>query len=239
MAGTVSFDLHDPAKAEAYYHVALKAAAEAGDDAVAAWVLANVSYLEAHRGAVQAALQAAQGAAARAARSADITTQHAWIAALEAELHAGLGDAVATRTALRRAEQAVEQARPEARRAGIDFFTPAKLPAYMGSCFMLLGEPRLAHEYSAEALRLLGPRAKSRWFVRLDLATILVQQGELEEASSLAGASLTALPRDDWTPRLEQRVQEFRRALQPFDAARAIQAFNAEFPAPDRSAYPR
>jgi hypothetical protein len=50
MAGTVFFDVHDPARAEAYYHVALKAAGEAGDDAAAAWVLANISYLQAHRG---------------------------------------------------------------------------------------------------------------------------------------------------------------------------------------------
>jgi hypothetical protein len=52
IAGTVFFDLHDPASAEAYYHVALKAAGEAGGDAAAAWVLANVSYLQAHRGAM-------------------------------------------------------------------------------------------------------------------------------------------------------------------------------------------
>ena len=230
MAGTVFFDLHDPARAEAYYHVALKAAGEAGDDAAAAWVLANVSYLQAHRGAMPAALQAVQGAAARAARCADVTTQHAWLAALEAELHASLGEAGATRMALHRAEQAVEQARPEARRAGIDFFTAARLPAYMGSCFMLLEQSRLAHEYSAEALNLLSPSAKSGWFVRLDLATALVQQRELEEASSLASASLTALSEDDWTPRLEQRVQDFHQALEPFSSARAVQAFNEEFP---------
>ena len=187
------FDLRESARAEAYYHVALKAAGEAGDEAAAAWVLANISYLEAYRGAMPAALQAVQRAAVRAARCAAVTSQHAWLAALEAELHAGLGDAGATRVALERAEQAVEQAQPEARRAGIDFFTVERLPGYMGSCFMLLGQSRLAHEYSAEALKLLSPRAKSRWFVRLDLATALVQQEELEQATSLAGASLTAL----------------------------------------------
>lgn len=205
--------------------MALKAAEEAGDDAVAAWVLANIGYLEAHRRAVPAALEAVQGAAARAARCGDVTTQHAWLAALEAELHASLGDAGATRVALRRAEHAVEQARPEARRAGIDFFTAARLPAYMGSCFMLLGQSRLAYGYSAEALSLLSPRAKSRWFVQLDLATALVQERELEQASRLAAASLTELSKADWTPRLEQRVQDFAQALQPFKTARAVQAF--------------
>ena len=225
MAGTVFFDLCDSTRAEAYYQVALKAAEEAGDDAVAAWVLANIGYLEAHRRAVPAALEAVQGAAVRAARCGDVTTQHAWLAALEAELHASLGDAGATGMALRRAEHAVEQARPEARRAGIDFFTAARLPAYMGSCFMLLGQSRLAYGYSAEALSLLSPRAKSRWFVRLDLATALVQERELEQACRLAAASLTELSKADWTPRLEQRVQDFAQALQPFRTDRAVQAF--------------
>jgi tetratricopeptide (TPR) repeat protein len=234
MAGSVSFDLHDPHKAQAYYDVAMKAAEEADDDALAAWVLANLSYLHAHRGAMRAALEAAQGAAARVAHSADVTTQHAWLAALEAELHAGLGDAEAMRQALRRAERAVERARPDVRRLGIDFFTPAKLPAYMGSCYMLLGQPKLAQRFSSEALSLLGPRARSRWFVRLDLATTLVQQGELEEACSLAGESLAALSGDDWTPRLERRVRDLRRTLEPFGAASAVRIFNDEFRTPGR-----
>jgi tetratricopeptide (TPR) repeat protein len=232
MAGNVSFDLHDPGKAQAYYDVAMKAAGEADDDSLAAWVLANLSYLHVHRGAMKAALEAAQGAAARVAHCADVTTQHAWLAALEAELHAGLGDAKDVRQALRRAERAVERARPEARRPGIDFFTPAKLPAYMGSCYMLLGQPKLAQRFSSEALSLLGPRARSRWFVRLDLATTFVQQGELEEACSLAGESLAALSGDDWTPRLEQRVRDFRRTLEPFGTAGAVRTFNEEFHAP-------
>jgi hypothetical protein len=75
----VSFDLHDPDKAKGYYDVAMTAAGEAEDDAVAAWVLANLSYLHAHPGATNAALEAAQGAAARVARCADVTTQHAWL----------------------------------------------------------------------------------------------------------------------------------------------------------------
>jgi tetratricopeptide (TPR) repeat protein len=232
MAGNVSFDLHDPGKAQAYYDVAMTAAGEADDDSLAAWVLANLSYLHAHRGTMNAALEAAQGAAARAAHSADVTTQHAWLAALEAELHASLGDAKAVYAALRRAERAVERARPEARRLGIDFFTPARLPAYMGSCYMLLGQAKLAQRFSSEALGLLGPRARSRWFVRLDLATTLVQQGELEEACSVASESLAALSGDDWTPRLEQRARDFQRTLEPFATAGAVQTFNEEFRTP-------
>jgi hypothetical protein len=62
------------------------------------------------------------------------------------------------------------------------------------------------------------------------MATALVQEGEPEEASSLATASLTELSEDDWTPRLEHRVQDFRQELQPFRTARAVQAFYEQFP---------
>jgi hypothetical protein len=60
----------------------------------------------------------------------------------------------------------------------------------------------------------------------------LVQQGELEEACSLAGESLAAVSGDDWTPRLEQRVRDFRRTLKPFGTAGAVRSFNEEFPTP-------
>jgi WD domain, G-beta repeat len=70
-------------------------------------------------------------------------------------------------------------------------------------------------------LSLLGPRARSRWFVRLDLATTLVQQRELEEACGLAGESLAALSGDDWTPGLEQRARDFQRTVEPFGTAAA------------------
>jgi hypothetical protein len=46
----------------------------------------------------------------------------------------------------------------------------------------------------------------------------------------VAGASLAALSEDDWTPRLEQRVQDFYQALQPFGSTQAVQAFNEQFP---------
>src|SRR6266508_662120 len=147
IAGAVMFDLHQPAKARGYYDAAMLAAAEAGDPGLAAWLLANTSYLHVYRGDEPAALDAAQGAVAFA-RRCTITTQHAWLASLEAELHATLADRRATEAALRRADRAMRLASTQ-RRPGIDFFSTAKLAAYKGSCFMLLGGP-------------LGPRSTAR-----------------------------------------------------------------------------
>ena len=227
LAGAVMFDLHQPAKARGYYDVAMLATIEAGDPALAAWLLANTSYLHVHRGDERAALDAAHGAVTFA-RRCTITTQHAWLASLEAELHATLADRCATEAALRRADRAMRLASTEARRPGIDFFSPAKLAAYKGSCFMLLGQPTQAREHCQEALALLSPAAHTRAFVELDLATTFAQQSEVERACELARETLTRGP-DERTPRLVRRVQDFRRSLDRNGSARSVRDLDEEF----------
>jgi tetratricopeptide (TPR) repeat protein len=221
MAGNVEFDLHRPDKAQAFYAVAREAAEQAEDPAVSAWVLGNSSYLLDQRGDARRALEAVQGAASFASRCL-ITPQHVWLALQEAELHARVGDVRSMRASLRRADEAMRKARPEERRPGIDFFTEAKLPAYKASCYMLVGQSKQALENSTEALDRLDPVARSRSFVLLDHATILVQLGEVEEACSIAAGFLTASPAGEQTPRLVRRVKEFRRALEPIGASRAV-----------------
>jgi tetratricopeptide (TPR) repeat protein len=228
IAGAVMFDLHQPAKAQGYYHAGMLAAAEAGDPALAAWLLANTSYLHVYRGDEPAALDAAQGATTFVHRCT-ITTQHAWLASLEAELHATLADRCATEAALRRADRAMGLASTEARRPGIDFFSPAKLAAYKGSCFMLLGQPAQAREHCQEALALLSPAAHTRAFVELDLATTFAQQSEVDRACELARETLTRLSPDERTPRVVRRVQDFRRSLDRNGSARIVRDLDEEF----------
>jgi tetratricopeptide (TPR) repeat protein len=225
MAGHVEFDLHRPDKAQALYGVARAAAEQADDPAVSAWVLGNISYLLEQRGETQRALEAAEGAVSFASRCT-VTTQHVWLALQQAELHASLDDLRSMRAALRRADQAMRKARLEERRAGIDFFTEAKLPAYKASCYMLVGQSKPALEYSTEALHQLDPGARSRSFVLLDHATILVELGDVEQACSTATGFLAATPAGEQTPRLVRRVQDFRRALVPVSTAGAVREFD-------------
>ena len=227
IAGGLMFDLHQPAKAERYYAAAMPAAAEAGDPALTAWLLANTSYLHVYRGDRRAALSVAQGAVTFA-RRCPITTQHAWLASLEAELHATLSDGRATDVALRRADRTMRLASTQ-RRPGIDFFSAAKLAAYKGSCFMLVGQPARAQEHCQEALALLSPAARTRAFVELDLATTFAQQREVERACELARDTLIRLAPDERTPRVVRRVQDFRRSLDPNGSARMVRDFDEEF----------
>ena len=225
MAGHVEFDLHRPDKAQALYGVARAAAEQADDPAVSAWVLGNLSYLLDQRGDMERALEAAEGAVSFASRCT-VTTQHVWLALREAELHASLDDLRSMRAALRRADQAMRKARLEERRPGIDFFTEAKVPAYKASCYMLVGQSKPALEYSTEALNQLDPGARSRSFVLLDHATILVELGDVEQACRTATGFLAATPAGEQTPRLVRRVQDFRRALVPVSTAGAVREFD-------------
>ena len=228
IAGAVMFDLHQPTKAQGYYDAAMLAAVEAGDPALAAWLLANTSYLHVYRGDERAALDAAQGAVTFA-RRCTITTQHAWLASLEAELHATRADRCATEAALRRADRAMRLASIEARRPGIDFFSPAKLAAYKGSCFMLLGQPTQAREHCQEALALLSPAAHTRAFVELDLATTFAQRSEVERACDVARTTLSRLGPNERTPRLVTRVQDFRRSVDGNGSAPCVRDFDEAF----------
>jgi tetratricopeptide (TPR) repeat protein len=230
MMGSVEFDLYRPAKAGAYYDVALTAADQAGDPALSAWVLGKRSYLLVYEGDTVGALRAAEGASTFASRCTP-TTEQAWLAVLEAELHATRGDAPSTQAALRRADHAMCKAQLQARRPGIDYFTPERLSAYKGSCYMLLGQAIPAQEHSREALSLLPSNAHSRSFVVLDLATTFVQQGEVDRACCSAGGLLNELT-DAWTPRLARRVATFRQLLEPFGTARCVRDFDEQFPLP-------
>jgi tetratricopeptide (TPR) repeat protein len=235
MAGNVSFDLNEPLKAHAYYRVALEAAEQAADPAVSAWVLGNTSYLRAHEGAAKAALEAAQGAVSLAARCSGPTTEQGWLAALEAESYATLGDEQSTLRALRSAERALEQAQPDSHRPGIDFFTAPRLLAYAGSCYRLLGQPQLAERFSVQALDQLDPNARTRSFVRIDLAATFVDLGDVERAYDLMEELLTGLSPSGWTPRLIRRTDEFRQALTLRGPARTVDAFDEQLRLAERA----
>src|SRR6266536_559332 len=155
--------------------------------------------------------QALYGVARAAAEQADDPAVSAWVLGNISYLLDQRGDT----------ERALEERRP-----GIDFFTEAKVPAYKASCYMLVGQSKPALEYSTEALNQLDPGARSRSFVLLDYATILVELGDVEQACRTATGFLAATPAGEQTPRLVRRVQDFRRALVPVSTAGAVREFD-------------
>jgi len=68
-----------PAKTSGNYQTGFKAARQAGDPAVAAWVLGNTSYLLTHEGTKASALDAAQAAVGKSNRRSEVTAQLAWL----------------------------------------------------------------------------------------------------------------------------------------------------------------
>ncbi len=92
LAGNLSFDLREQARALAYFEVAVQAADDADAPDLAAWALATRSIVPAYTGDPATALRLLQEAQDRAAGHVSLS-RRAWLAAMEARAHAGLGDA--------------------------------------------------------------------------------------------------------------------------------------------------
>jgi hypothetical protein len=156
LAGSLSFDLKDQARAAAYFEVARLAAEEAEDRDLIAWVLATWSLMPTYNGDPAEALRLIE--AAQAAGGRDLSpTRSAWLAAMEAKAHAGLGDARRSAVALGRADRALSRPGSAPNRLGTDFFDPPRLVGFQGTTFLLLHQPKAAQRALADVLAQRSP----------------------------------------------------------------------------------
>jgi transcriptional regulator with XRE-family HTH domain len=131
LAGNLSFDLREAAKALAYFEVAIQAADDTDAPDLAAWALATQSIVPTYTGDPATALRLLQEAQDRAAGHVS-PTRRAWLAAMAARAHAGLGDARSSLVALGQAEAAIERAEPS-RTAARSVLTSSTCPAWPAS----------------------------------------------------------------------------------------------------------
>ncbi len=104
LAGRIAFfDLKRVQPAESDLTLALQATEEAGDHALAAAVLAHVSFLAAHNGDASAARAALSAATAHSRHRTGPLTR-AWLSCVEAEVMASVNDSDTSMRALNRAE---------------------------------------------------------------------------------------------------------------------------------------
>jgi transcriptional regulator with XRE-family HTH domain len=143
LAGNLSFDLREAAKALAYFEVAIQAADDTDAPDLAAWALATQSIVPTYTGDPATALRLLQEAQDRAAGHVSPTCR-AWLAAMAARAHAGLGDARSSLVALGQAGAAIERAEPNGGPFGTDFFDLPRLAGFRGTCHLLLGQPQAA-----------------------------------------------------------------------------------------------
>jgi hypothetical protein len=177
--------------ARTLYDLALRAATEAEDWDLAAYVLGSLAF-EATTAGRHSDARAIRDAAWDLARRRAAPRTRAWAAALSSELFARDGDEAASGRALDDGFAAIGQTRDDPSWKGVGWFDETRLIAYEGGNLVLLGEYASAVGALRTSLSQLAPdRLKHRCTLSTDLATALVKQGEVEESCALAHDALS------------------------------------------------
>jgi len=227
LAGWLAFDMNDHKAAKRYYEVALRAAQEAGDRALAAYVLGCMSVVATYSKDAHAGLQLAHEAQRRGRGSVTATTL-AWLCRVEALALATLGEAAPCGSALDRAEAAIDEASPASDPPWIYHFNRSQLAGQKGACYVRLHQPHDARAALGEALTTLSTEfVRDRSLHLTHLASAYAQQGEIEEACRLAGDSLTNAMYTGSAREL-RRIHEFRRDLDPWNGTAAVKELDAQ-----------
>lgn len=137
--------------------------------------------------------------------------------AREAVGHAGAGDATAARAALRRAGRLAEQPRHDGDPIWLDFYGPADFASQEYRAALMLGDTAAAEEAARTALALGDPVAYSRNHALdlTDLADVLAQRGEIDEAAAVARRAAAAAAGLN-SARVTRGLQAAAQRLAPF-----------------------
>ncbi|MFI1584020.1 helix-turn-helix domain-containing protein [Embleya sp. NPDC020630] len=194
LAGWLAYDIGQTEAAQGYYRTANEAARQAGDDPLAACVLAYISYQAEPPRALEllrSAQKCVRGPGSAAARS--------WFAAREAEECSTLGDREGAVRALDRAHTAYDYADPTREQPWVRFFRPARLSGLTVSTLGRLRHP----DTTTAATRALEAAehddAKIRAVVLADVATAMVRCGDLDRGVTIARRAVDVTRRTEAT----------------------------------------
>ncbi|MEU9510878.1 transcriptional regulator [Micromonospora sp. NPDC048170] len=222
LAGWLTADAGDAAGALNAYRLALRAAATAGDPALAGHVLGSASHLLTGVGDPEGALVLARTAYAGARRSASpgLRTLLLHRVALAAALG---GRARAARQVLDAACRVTVAPEPGREPPWLYWLDGPELAAMTGRTLVALGRP-LPAEAPLHAVRRRSPRTSAiygGW-----LARGYLQLGEVEHACAVAGEALLDAVRAG-SPRAMGQLTEVRRRLAGHDDVPAVRRYRA------------
>jgi transcriptional regulator with XRE-family HTH domain len=201
-AGWLHWDMDDPVGAAGYFGMALGAAREADDQALAAYLAACAACQPPHRESPQRRVDQLNAVAADAATPAT----RVWLAAKEADAHALLGDAGACLRALDRAQEELAAAAGDGgeRRPRFDAVDQTWLDGERGASLAKLGRTSEARAILGPVLDSLGPAGERDWlWLAAALAGSHARDREPEEAARVAGAVLERAARMELAPVIE------------------------------------
>jgi tetratricopeptide (TPR) repeat protein len=215
LMGWLAFDRADSSAARLYFHEGLRAAHEAGAEALGAYILGYLSILETYGGEPHEGLAFAQAAATRADRTNSAVTR-SWLATVEAEAWATLGSSRATELLLERAATELHNAKAEDEPGWIYHHDRSGVTSATATCYLLLGLPEPARAAIEETITLSQSkevREQSLYLTRL--AETYIPDSEIEEACKLAHQAIL-LAEETGSERALRRVRQLRTKLRPW-----------------------
>jgi hypothetical protein len=226
LAGRLAFfDLQDPMGARGYYNLALEAAREAGDHLQAAAALGHTAFIPAADGSYEAALDYLRGAAVHVERQPHGPVS-SWLAAIESEMHTNAGATGRALAAVDRARTALEVPGLHPMLPWFDYYDVTRLDGFAGYAELHAQHFDQSRATLTNALDQLPRRAvKQRAVFLCDLATVQLHDGEVDEACRVAIQAADHLHRAGYATG-SGRLREFRAALQPWAASRAVRTLD-------------
>ncbi len=211
-AGWLRWDMDDPDGAARYFAAGLDAAREAGDRALAAYLVGSAACQPPYRETPWRRLHQLE-----AAGWLDATpSTRAWLAAKQADAYALLGDAGGCLRALERAERALGDApgEGESRRPRFSAVDQAWLDGERGASLAKLGWTSEARATLQSVLARLEPaNERDRLWLGTALVSTYVQEREPEEACRVAADVLERAHRMQLDPVLKV-IESLHRQLQ-------------------------
>lgn len=221
IAVEIYFDMHDYARAEYYSKIAIEAARHATHPTLSAVALARASFLYTYSKQYQEALDLIQLARSFAGKDSDTVVPY-WLAAMESEVHSRLYTSHADSAASSASLKSLEEAENIQNLSGAydpywTKFSPTSLAAYKGVCFRHLQMPEEAELVLLRALTSIHKDVPGGQATALvDLSSVYVQQGKIEEACNSASQALEIISKHNKSVNTLQRIYDFRQELEPW-----------------------
>lgn len=223
VGGQLAFDLSRADQSAGMYQVGQLASREVEDDDLATWLAATQSigafFVGDSFGAV-----ALLDRADELARRASSPRRHAWVAGMRARALAATGRPADALRALDDAHASITRATGPT--SGTDFFDETRLEGVAGSTMLLLRDTNEARRLIDSSLRARATSdAKGRALLMLDLAACHVIDGELDEATRLAGDAL-GIARGFVVGPIIERAGQLRAGMEPWSGTSAVRALD-------------
>jgi tetratricopeptide (TPR) repeat protein len=227
MAGWMAHDAGRDVSAQQHFTRSLDLAATVSDGQLSAHILASMSHLALHQSRPEQAVQFArhgQEVLGAVARNPGLAAQ---LLTMEARGLAALPHAEPTASgkALLRAEQTLNQEPAEQPSPWIGRFDEGSLASEAARCLRQLGQMEAAARQAERIIEVRpGSHTRSRAFGQLLLVSVLIAQGEPEQACALAQEVLDA------TQSLSsylviQQLRGLARLLEPYQGSQTVAVF--------------